>query len=437
MILKKRPRNLILIGLVTLFLAVACSAAVEDDGATVEDSAGQASTEEPSIQTDSEENTLDEDTPSETEDQGETGSDAPDESQLDQLNLDWTTQSVGSGIKPAVAVDADGVVHVAFLTEADHGALFYASNESGDFELTTVAEGYFYGPVDIALGPDGVPFIAYHDHQDTGFNPALGDEVIAMMQDGAWKLSTVEDDGHDGWDNSIVVDGDGNWHTAAVDPSQFGSSDGVEYATNSGGEIIVTSVSDGPVAYEFGTAIQLNNEGTPGITYYDNVAQTLKYAELGPDGWSVSTVDDDGDAGRYAALSYDSEGSAHISYFVFQSQNGGVVRHAWLDGSGWQIEDVDVLDDVVPGHVGARKITAIVMDENDIPHIAYADQGRIVYGLRNEEGWSVQEVSSASERQFGQLVEMALDSDGNPHLVWFEVENPSPLTGEVIYASGS
>jgi hypothetical protein len=346
-------------------------------------------------------------------------------------------QPVGSGIKPAVAVDADGVVHVAFLTEADHGALFYASNESGDFEVTTVAEGYFYGPVDIALGPDGAPFIAYHDHQDTGFNPALGDEVVAIMQDGAWSLITVEDDGHDGWDNSIVVDSDGNWHTAAVDPSQFGSSEGVEYATNASGEIIVTPVSDGPVAYEFGTAIQLDDEGTPGIAYYDNVAQTLKYAELGPAGWSVVTVDDDGDAGRYAGLSYDSEGNPHISYFVFQSQYGGVVRHAWLDGSDWQIEDVDVLDDVVPGHVGARKITAIVIDNNDAPHIAYGDQVRVIYGQRNDNGWSVQEVSSASERPFGQLVEMALDSEGNPHLVWFAVENPSPFTGEVIYASGS
>jgi hypothetical protein len=185
----------------------------------------------------------------------------------------WTKEVVGEGIKPALALDANGSAHLAFLTEADHGVVFYATNEGGSFVVDTVSEGYFYGPVDIALSTDGVPYIAYHDHQETDFNPRKGDEVVAILNAGAWQLFTVADGGHDGWDNSIVVDAEGNWHTAAIDPAQFGGADGVEYATNLGGTIEVISVNDGPVVYEFGTSIALDNAGQPAISYYDDSAQ--------------------------------------------------------------------------------------------------------------------------------------------------------------------
>jgi hypothetical protein len=85
----------------------------------------------------------------------------------------------------------------------------------------------------------------------------LGDEVVAVLSDSGWDLVTVEDAGHDGWDNSITVDDSGNWHTAAVDPSQFGGQSGVEYATNAGGSISVVEVGSGPIVYEFATSIQL------------------------------------------------------------------------------------------------------------------------------------------------------------------------------------
>ena len=154
--------------------------------------------------------------------------------------FDWNLIQVGEGIKPAIGVDKSGIVHIAFIAEADHGGVFYGSNASGDFEIETVSEGYFYGPLDLALGPDGAPYIAYHDHQDTTVNPELGDEVVAILKDGSWDLVTVEHAGHDGWDNSIAVDSSGNWHTAAVDPSQFNSESGIEYATDTGGSIIVS-----------------------------------------------------------------------------------------------------------------------------------------------------------------------------------------------------
>ena len=71
--------------------------------------------------------------------------------------LVWTTSEIGPGIKPAIALDADNVPHLAFLTEAISGAAFYASNAFGTWVTEEVAKGYFYGPVDIDVAPDGVP----------------------------------------------------------------------------------------------------------------------------------------------------------------------------------------------------------------------------------------------------------------------------------------
>ncbi len=48
----------------------------------------------------------------------------------------------------------------------------------------------------------------------------------------------------------------------------------------------------------------------------------------------------------------------------------------------------------------------------------------------------VQELPKNSDKILGQLVELELDSEGNPHLLWFEVNVFAPiLMGDIIYAA--
>ena len=358
--------------------------------------------------------------------------------QIGDISLKWEVQEVGEGIKPAFAIDEEGVAHVTFLTEADHGGLFYAHNRNGDFEVETISEGYFYGPVDLALSPSGTPIIAYHDHQALQVDMALGDEVIAHLAESGWELTTVSDDGHDGWDNSIAVDDAGNWHTAAVDPSQFGGEDGVEYATLVDGAVTVVPVGSGPIKYEFGTSVQLDSSGSPSVAYYNDRDQQLEFASLGPGGWSVETVDNQGDAGRYASLVYDADGAPHIAYYVAESRESGMVRHAWKEASGWQIVNVGNLENLEMGHTGARKITSLAIDNQGSVHLAYTDRDRLIYARQTDEGWVGQEVVEPGSKVLGQLVELAIDSAGSPHLIWYEAVRVSPsLEGIVRYAVGN
>ncbi|RMF78077.1 MAG: hypothetical protein D6737_15975, partial [Chloroflexi bacterium] len=353
-------------------------------------------------------------------------------------------------IKPAIAVDSNNTPHVFWLIEDLNGGTFYATNASGAWETTTVSEGYFYGPVDIAVGADDVPVIAYHDHQGRQFDPNLGDAVVGSLEGGEWTLTTIQDSGHDGWDTDVAVNADG-WHVGGVDPSQFGGRDSIEYATNAFGDIRVEQVGSGPNEYEFGVSIETAPNGIVGLTYFqcprscesvnaDSDDRNLVYAErsAGPDGsWTLTQVDTEGDVGRFSSLAYDADGNPHISYYVADSPSSGTVRYAWRDADGtWQFEDVGTVDNLMIGFTGARKITSLVLDADGVPHIAYTDRDTVTYASRTGDGeWTTQDIMTADEANLGQLVELALDSNGTPHLTTFDVTNPRPLNGNIYYGT--
>jgi hypothetical protein len=89
------------------------------------------------------------------------------------------------------------------------------------------------------------------------------------------------------------------------------------------------------------------------------------------------------------------------------------------------------------GQVGARKITSLAFDPSGGLHLAFTDRDQLIYAQKTDDGWIGQEVVESGSRTLGQLVELAIDSDGNPHLTWFEAVRVSPsLEGIVHYAVG-
>ena len=334
--------------------------------------------------------------------------------------------------KPSLAVDSQGTPHIAYILEDMPGFVKHAVLGSNDWNITTVATGYFYGPLDIQVDGRGVPHISFHNHDREN-------EAYAVLADGQWVVHDVDHPGHDGWDNNLSIDSKGLPHTVSIDPSQFGSQSGVEYATFDGESWSVEEVGSGPVPYEFGTGIALDSQNRPHVVWFDDSAKDLKYAIKDGGVWNISTVDAEGDVGRFPSLALDGQGNAVISYYEKTGTDKGSIKLARWDGTEWNIQHIGELDKVFLGHFGARKTSSLVLDKDDNPVVAYSDEEVIKLALWDGSRWNTETVHTAEDLPLGQQVSLGLDNGGVLHLTFADVSRKGGhgVTGAVMYARGN
>ena len=352
----------------------------------------------------------------------------------------WEIEDVDAGTKPALALTSGDVAYVAYMLEAMPGFVKNAVRNGSTWDVTTVAEGYFYGPLDIAIGPDDVAHISYHDHQDARhFRPEKGDAIYAVLNDGGWDVEPLFDQGHDGWDNRITTDAQGRPHISAIDPEEFGGEGVKYYGQDDAGNWTVETIGTGPLTYKYATSIAIDPDGSPHISYYDQKDKSLALASRDDSGWIFDTVDDDGETGLFSSLVIDQSGRFHISYFLKESSSSGVVKYATKgpDDRTWEIRDVDTLSKLAFGFVGARNITSLALDGDGNPWVAYSDEKRLSLAVWDGSDWTIDSVVDAGSKTLGQLVSLKLDSQGRPHIAYFEVSSKSPLSGTVKYALGT
>lgn len=350
----------------------------------------------------------------------------------------WTIEEIDTGTKPSLALTSDDVPNVAYMLEAQSGFVKNAVRNGSTWDISDVARGYFYGPLDIAIGSNDVPRIVYHDHQDSSFKPDKGDAMLASFENGEWTSEKLLDQGHDGWDTRITVDSEGGVHISAIDPVDFGGN-GVEYySKDASGKWVVEDVGSGPQTYKYATSIAIDPQGNPHITFFDQDDMTLALASKDSSGWSISVVDSETDAGLFSSLVIDSDGRYHVSYLLRQSQTSGIIRYATkgADDTEWEISDVGSLDKLSFGFVGARNITSLALDSEGNPWIAYSDEKKIMLAVWDGSAWQTQTAVDAGDKTLGQLVVLKVDSKDQPNLTYFEVTSKSPLNGRVMYARG-
>ena len=352
----------------------------------------------------------------------------------------WLIEDVDEGAKPALALTSDDVPYVAYMLEAMPGFVRNAVRTGSSWDVTTIADGYFYGPLDIAIGPDDTAYIVYHDHQDNRFKPKKGDATLAVLTNGQWSVDAILDEGHDGWDTRIAVDTNGAVHISAIDPEEFDGT-GVEYyGQDDSGLWSVEGVGSGSLTYKYGTSITADTEGNPYISYYEQVDHDLVLASRDGSTWTITTVDSEGDTGLFSSLLIGQDGRMHISYLL-QDPSGfaGTVKYA-TRGPGdtpWEIREVDALPDLSFGFIGARNITSVAVDGEGNPWVAYSDEKVVKLAVWDGSTWGIDVVAEAGDLELGQLVSLKLDSQDRPHLTYFEVTETSPLNGRIKYVKGT
>ena len=346
----------------------------------------------------------------------------------------WTATLIGAGTKPSLALDADGRPAVAFLFEdIPEGFVAYASSTDG-WTVDPVVEGYFYGPIGLDFDPDNRPNIAYHDHQADNFDQELGDLSYALREAAGWRVEAAASDGHDGWDSTIRVGADGIVRAAGVDPSQFDRAEGVEYYELVDGQWIVEEIGSGPIEYEWNVDLQVAADGTVGLTYFATTTTDLVFASRAPgETWTLETVVLEGDVGRFSSFAFDADGVVHISYW---NADAAEVTYATNGAGSWETSTVAGLGAVEVGHEGARRITSLGLDPDGSAVIAYSDTTGVWLARQSADGiWQSEQIVTAGSRPFGQLVTLAVDAAGTPHLAYTEITGHGPLSGEVVYVT--
>ncbi len=189
----------------------------------------------------------------------------------------------------------------------------------------------------LALDSSGLPVIGYRDVGNTDLKLArCGDADCSSGN----SIEIVDSSGDVGNHLDLVLDADDNPVLSYFD-NTYGDLRLVYCgdATCSSGNLIRT-VDSGGLVGEY-TALALDSAGIPVISYFDLSSSSLKLAYCGnracSSGNIIQTVDNNGDVGWYTALALDSEDKPVISYYDSSNSSLKVAR----------LQDVDTTAPVI------------------------------------------------------------------------------------------
>jgi hypothetical protein len=253
------------------------------------------------------------------------------------------------------------------------------------------------GPRGLALTNAGDPRIAYG-----------GDHLYyASYYSGSWHVQTADASSGVGAYSSLALDTSDRARIAYLD----GASDDLKYAYYSCNvylcgwfhETVDTSGATG-----FYTSLALGSMDYPRISYYTLDGGTLRYAYKDASGWHLETVDSNlGAMGGHTSLALDSAGRPHISYYDATNYD---LKYAWYDGSAWHTEAVDGATSSV------GQYSSLAVDSNDRPRISYYDATNqdLKYAWYDGSAWHTETVDSGGS--VGTFTSLALGAGDAPQI---------------------
>lgn len=143
--------------------------------------------------------------------------------------------------------------------------------------------------------------------------------------------------------------------------------------------------------------------------------------------------------GRYASLVIDSQDNPVISYYKPETNTSGYIKLARWNGSQWNIQRVDKLDNVFTGFLAPRKTSSVVLDADDNPIVAYSDEDVVKLAVWDGSQWLIGTAFTSGGNPWGQQVSMGIDIDGVLHLTFADVAAKSSpgVRGNAMYAKGT
>jgi hypothetical protein len=321
----------------------------------------------------------------------------------------WVAETVDQqgdvGEQSAIAVDADGFVHIAYYDDTN-GTLNYASNVNGWESVVVDNSSVSVGlNPSIALDSEGYVHISYYDEA----NQALR---YATNAGGVW-TTEPRDVGNVGLYSSISIDSDGGVHIVYLSST----SKNLKYTGNSGGDWVINLVdSSGNVESRIATGV--DSDDMLHVMYYRG--GELIHANQTATGWFKESVESTDQLGGGISMYIDENDVIYCTYYNTFSSTLKCIRNV---GGEWNASES--IESEGQGGIGS----AIAVDSNGNERITYVDtvNGVLKYAERRNGIWMYQKVDLDG---VGEVISMAMDALGRAHISYYD-----PISQDLRYAT--
>jgi len=241
--------------------------------------------------------------------------------------------------------------------------------------------------------------------------------IAGMNNNLNWSIETVDYKGKVGRFTSLALDSNDYPHISYFDLDNSA----LKYAYWDGSQWHTETVdSKGAVGYP--TALALDSKGYPHIAYFNFIRGNLKYAYWNGSKWNIETVDSQGFLIGHLAITIDLNDYPHIAYCDYRN---GYLKYAYWDGQ-WHNETVDSNGNISWFSVGAHSIFI----KNGYPNIIYGCGNELRHAYWNGSKWNIETITT-DEKEIC-YASTALDSNGYPHISYME-----DYTAKYVYWNGS
>ena len=351
----------------------------------------------------------------------------------------WTIQTVGpstNGEPISLAIGSNGNPHIAYSnypnTDEQSGTwnITYASWNGSAWNIQTIAPQIRGQGSHLALDSDNNHHICY-DYS----SPFESELNYASWTGSNWTIQTIDQSSLSITEEYLVIDSHNNPHVLYTEGNNL------MYASWTGSNWTIQTV-DSVVASStfYGDSFALDSSNYPHIlygvqtgtaTYYGEptVLYNVKYADWNGSGWSIQTVFTN--ATSFSNIALDSHSYPHFTYTI-----NGPLKYASWNGSTWKTQTIDSK----PGYNDAGFYASdvctssfLTIDQHNNPHISYwrynyvedtSNDVGLMYAYWTGSSWNIQNVDS-NGTVYG-AGPIALDSAGNPHIVYPSLDSELP-----------
>ena len=258
----------------------------------------------------------------------------------------WFVMKIATGASfCSLTLDSKNHPHISFADfgTASGSKVRYAHWDGNLWNLEAIplnsdVVGYF---TSIGLDRDDRPAISFYEYRGpkgTDFKDRLR---VVRREGQVWSVETVDGDEGSGKFNSLAVDQRGVIHVAYANVGAAKAS--MRYASWNGKwnlELIDGRAQNNGESVGFSTALILDKDGTPHVTYMNESRNILKYAVRRNGRWEIELVDQLVKMGYpdRNSIALDEEGRPYIGYY---DAGRGALKLAHREGGKWVTEIVD------------------------------------------------------------------------------------------------